>query len=72
VPGFEQPFIMWVPAVAPSGMTFYTGDRFPRWKGSLFIGVLKYMSLERHVFNAKGQPFGGITCSKISSRESAM
>jgi glucose/arabinose dehydrogenase len=31
------------------------GDRFSRWKGSLFIGVMKYARLERHVFNAKGQ-----------------
>ena len=56
LPGFEQPFIFWVPAVAPSGMTFYTGDRFPQWKGSLFIGVMKYRRLERHVFNEHGQP----------------
>jgi glucose/arabinose dehydrogenase len=56
MPGFEQPFIIWVPAVAPSGMAFYIGDRFPRWKGSLFIGVLKNRRLERHVFNDRGQP----------------
>ena len=53
--GMEQPFLFWVPAVAPSGMTFYTGDRFPRWQGNLFVGVMKYGRLERHVFNAKGQ-----------------
>jgi glucose/arabinose dehydrogenase len=52
--GMEQPLIFWTPAVAPSGMTFYTGDRFPHWKGSLLIGVLKYRRLERHVFNDKG------------------
>jgi glucose/arabinose dehydrogenase len=28
-------------------MTFYTGDRFPGWKGSLFVGVLKNQRLER-------------------------
>ena len=54
MPGMEQPVIFWTPAVAPSGMAFYTGDRFPQWKGSLLIGVLKYRRLERHVFNDKG------------------
>ena len=53
--GMEQPVIFWTPAVAPSGMTFYTGDRFPRWKGNLFVGVLKYRRLERLVVNDKGQ-----------------
>jgi glucose/arabinose dehydrogenase len=57
-PGFEQPFIFWVPDVAPSGLAFYTGDRFPKWKGSLFVGVLKYKRLERHSFNEHGQPVG--------------
>jgi glucose/arabinose dehydrogenase len=54
--GMAQPFLYWVPAVAPSGMTFYTGDRFPDWQGNLFIGVMKYRRLERHVFNENGQP----------------
>ena len=55
LPNFEQPIIFWAPAVAPSGMAFYTGERFPKWKGSLFVGVLKYGRLERHIFNEKGQ-----------------
>jgi len=29
-----------VPSIAPSGMAFYTGDRFPRWRGDLFVGAL--------------------------------
>jgi aldose sugar dehydrogenase len=56
LPGFEQPFLFWAPAVSPSGMTFYTADRFPQWKGNLFIGVQKYRRLERHMFNQHGQP----------------
>ncbi len=32
-PGIEQPLILWIPSIAPTGMTFYTGDRFPAWKG---------------------------------------
>jgi glucose/arabinose dehydrogenase len=56
--GMEQPFLFWAPAIAPSGMTFYDGDRFPNWRGNLFIGALKDRRLERHEFNAKGQPTG--------------
>jgi glucose/arabinose dehydrogenase len=39
--GMEQPLHKWVPSIAPSGMAFYTGDRFPNWRGSLFVGALK-------------------------------
>lgn len=39
-PGMVQPLTYWVPSIAPSGMMFYTGDRFPRWKGNLFVGAL--------------------------------
>ncbi len=38
--GMEQPVKYWVPSIAPSGMAFYTGDLFPEWKGSLFVGAL--------------------------------
>lgn len=38
--GMEQPLYYWDPVIAPSGMLFYTGDLFPAWKGSLFIGGL--------------------------------
>jgi glucose/arabinose dehydrogenase len=36
--GMEQPRYYWDPVIGPSGMAFYTGSRFPEWKGSLFIG----------------------------------
>jgi aldose sugar dehydrogenase len=39
--GMEQPVYYWDPVIAPSGMTFYTGDAFPHWKNSVFIGSLK-------------------------------
>lgn len=45
--GMEQPVKYWVPSIAPSGMAFYTGDLFPRWKGNLFIGALKAQMLVR-------------------------
>lgn len=46
-PGMKQPLYYWVPSIAPSGMAFYTGDRYPGWKGSLFIGSLKFRLLVR-------------------------
>ncbi len=61
---FESPEILWWPSIAPSGMTFYTGDRFPRWRGNLFIGSMMVGRmrhtghLERIVFNEKGQEMG--------------
>ncbi len=36
--GMEQPLYYWDPIIGPSGMTFYTGNLFPAWKGNLFIG----------------------------------
>jgi len=38
--GMEQPVYFWDPVIAPSGMVFYTGDRYPGWKGSVFVGSL--------------------------------
>jgi aldose sugar dehydrogenase len=43
----EQPLYYWVPSIAPSGMAFYTGDRFPDWKGNLLVGSLKFSLLVR-------------------------
>lgn len=48
-PGMEQPVIHWTPSIAPSGMAFYTGDKFPEWKGNIFVGALKYRQLRRLV-----------------------
>ena len=45
--GMEQPVYYWDPNIAPSGMAFYTGDLFPSWKGSLFVGALKDQMLVR-------------------------
>jgi glucose/arabinose dehydrogenase len=38
--GMEQPLLYWVPSIAPSGMAWYGGDRFPQWRGDLFVGAL--------------------------------
>ena len=57
--GFEPPVVIWIPAIAVSGMTFYTGDKFPKWKGDVFVGSLRTGEipgtghLERILFNEK-------------------
>ncbi len=43
----EPPIYYWVPSIAPSGMAFYDGDKFPQWQGDLFIGSLKFELLVR-------------------------
>jgi len=45
--GMEQPIKYWVESIAPSGMTFYTGDLFPAWRGDLFVGALAGRMLVR-------------------------
>lgn len=46
-PGMEQPVVYWDPSIAPSGMAFYDGDKFPNWKGDLFVGALSHTHLRR-------------------------
>ena len=53
-PGMEEPFTYYKPSIAISGMTFYTGDKFPQWTGDLFAGGLAGMQLSRIMFNAQG------------------
>ena len=45
--GMEPPIVYWVPAIAVSGLTFYTGDRFPRWKNNLFVGGMRQGEVPR-------------------------
>lgn len=45
--GFEEPIHHWTPSIAPSGMVFYTGSKFPAWQGSLFVGTLAGRHLVR-------------------------
>jgi glucose/arabinose dehydrogenase len=39
--------VVWIPSIAPSGMAFLTSDRYPGWKGNLFIGALRGAQLQR-------------------------
>ena len=58
----EAPFVYWVPSIAVSGLTFYTGDRFPQWKGNVFVGAMfagrsrGTGHVQRIVINAAGKP----------------
>jgi glucose/arabinose dehydrogenase len=45
--GMEQPVIYWVPSIAPCGMTFVTGDRYPGWEGNILIGSLRFRNIVR-------------------------
>lgn len=46
-PGMAQPIHLWTPSIAPSGMAFYTGSRFPAWADNLFVGALRGEMLVR-------------------------
>jgi glucose/arabinose dehydrogenase len=46
-PGIESPVHHWVPSIATSGLMFYTGDKFPGWRGDAFVGGLKSQQLVR-------------------------
>jgi glucose/arabinose dehydrogenase len=45
--GMEQPVHYWVPSIATSGLLIYTGDRFPAWRGNIFVGGLAGEQLAR-------------------------
>lgn len=61
---FDLPAVVWLPSVAPSGMIFYTGDRFPGWTGNLFVGALRVGRIqrtghiERVILNDDGEEVG--------------
>ena len=45
--GMQQPVTYWIPSIAPSGLAFVTGDKYPAWKGSLMVGSLRFSYLNR-------------------------
>ena len=51
-PGMEQPAFYWDPSIAPSGMVIYSGRLWPEWRGSVFIGSLKF----DHIARLSGSP----------------
>ncbi len=58
--GIERPIVFWMPSIAVSDLLFYTGDRFPQWKGNALVGAMRYGEIantghmQRIVFNASG------------------
>jgi glucose/arabinose dehydrogenase len=46
-PGMDQPVVHWTPSISPSGLTIYSGQRFPEWRGNVFLGALGARHLRR-------------------------
>lgn len=57
-PGMVDPKVVWTPAIAPSGLVVYTGNRFPAWRGDLFAGGLVSQSVIRIDLDASGKVSG--------------
>lgn len=61
-PGLEAPFMYWIPSIAISGISFYQGDRFPRWQGNVFVGSMimgrtpRTGHVQRITFSDEGVP----------------
>jgi glucose/arabinose dehydrogenase len=51
--GMDNARMFWVPSISPSSLLFYSGERFPQWRGNMFVGALNGLSLQRVAF---GQP----------------
>jgi glucose/arabinose dehydrogenase len=59
--GLEEPVVVWSPSIAVSGLTIYTGSKFPNWKNNIFVGGLRMGEipgtghLQRVVLNERGE-----------------
>lgn len=53
--GMEEPRVVWVPSIAPSGLAVYRGPMFPEWNGNLLVGALAAKELRRVVMDAAGR-----------------
>lgn len=62
LPGLEGPFMYWVPSIAISGLSFYSGDEFPEWRGNAFVGSMMAGRvrwtghIQRLTFDEEGDP----------------
>ena len=55
-PNFIEPVSFWVPtSIAPAGLVFYTGSRFPQWSGDVFMGALAGTALWRVRLSGNGE-----------------
>ena len=55
-PGMEDPWLHWAPNIAPGGLAIYSGNRFPSWRGHVFIGGLGSRQLHRVTLTEDGLP----------------
>ncbi|HIK43830.1 MAG TPA: PQQ-dependent sugar dehydrogenase [Leptolyngbyaceae cyanobacterium M65_K2018_010] len=53
-PGMVDPITYWTPAIAPSGLAVYRGDRYPQWQGQIFAGGLVSQDVRRIEVNSQG------------------
>jgi glucose/arabinose dehydrogenase len=67
--GMETPFLFWAPTIGTSSVMFYSGDKFPKWKGNAFVSALIGAHIERIQFNDKGLP---ISTNTRTSRENLL
>ena len=73
--GLEQPLLYWVPSIAPCGMDFVTGDRYPSWKGDLLVGSLRFEYVNRVQLDGEKveqeekllKDIGRVRCIKMSN-----
>ena len=72
----KEPVVFWVPSIGPSGLAFYTGDRFPVWKGNIFAGALRSGTFHAPVISSASSSTRGARscdvsrCSESSARGS--
>ncbi len=66
-PGMQDPLVVWMSAIAPSGLALYTGKPFPRWHGDLFVGGLRSQDIRRIDLDGDGR-VRGQTSLRIGQR----
>ena len=66
IDGMVDPLVIWTPSIAPSGLTFYTGNDFEAWKGDLFAGALAFRQIRR--MKMEGEEVVGQTTLQFKER----
>jgi len=67
LPGMQDPHVVWMSAIAPSGLAVYSGEPFAQWQGDLFVGGLKSQNIRRVDLDANGKVLGE-TALRIGER----
>ncbi len=66
-PGMQNPLVVWMSAIAPSGLALYTGKAFPQWHGDLFVGGLRSQDIRRLDLETSGR-ISGQSALRIGQR----